>query len=61
MLKIDSIPCLHLPVTDVEISVRWWQEYFHLKLESPYNPGDKMASLRTQNGQWIFLWKVNEV
>ncbi|WP_134683027.1 VOC family protein [Brevibacillus migulae] len=60
-VQITSIPCVHLPVTDVERAITWWQENFGLEFGWPYEKGSGMAELRTENGQWIFLFEVKEI
>ncbi|WLD94251.1 VOC family protein [Alkalihalobacillus sp. AL-G] len=59
--QIESIPCIHLPVTNLERSVEFWTGNFDCTFGDEYQPETKMASVRIENGDWIFLYEVEKV
>ncbi|WP_064091788.1 VOC family protein [Rossellomorea aquimaris] len=59
-LKLSSIPCIHIPVCNIEASYKWWNEHFSLEVGEEMNNQNRNVSFRVENGQWIFLWEVEK-
>lgn len=61
MSLIKSIPCIHVPVSDLQRSVNWWVENFNVETESAFDPMSGKAELRVGNGEWIFLFESTKI
>lgn len=58
---IKSIPCIHVPVSDLHQSVNWWIENFNVEHGSSFDPDSGKAELRVGNGEWVFLFETKEI
>jgi uncharacterized glyoxalase superfamily protein PhnB len=58
---IKSIPCIHVPVSNLLRSVNWWIENFNVEYGSAFDPTSGKAELRVGNGEWIFLFETNKI
>ncbi|MGP4082741.1 VOC family protein [Pseudalkalibacillus sp. R45] len=61
MHQIESVPCTHLPVTDLDKAVNFWIEHFGCVFGDEYQRETKTASLRVENGHWLFLYETDDM
>ncbi len=59
--QIESIPCIHLPVTELDKAVNFWVNLFGCVFGDDYQPDAKTAALRVENGGWMFLYETDEM
>ena len=60
-LKFSNIPCIHIPVSNIEAAYKWWNEHFSLEIGEEIDNQNGSVCFRVENGQWIFLWEVAKV